>query len=259
MTHRLLDDHRTVVIGAGGTLGRAICAAYAEQGASVVALDCDAAAATAAIRELPGSHHDAAAIDVRLEESVARAAEIAWDRGSVDSVVYAAGVAATGDVATLDPVAWRAVLTVNLDGAYLCARAFTARLLAEGRPASLAFLASTAGLRGEAGAAAYCASKFGLIGLVRCLALEIADRGLRANAICPGNVEGPMLASVAAAQARRTSRDPADVLRGYAEQVPRGRLVDPLEVGRATVWLASPAASAINGVALPIDGGTLAA
>jgi NAD(P)-dependent dehydrogenase (short-subunit alcohol dehydrogenase family) len=198
-------------------------------------------------------------IDVRDERSVTDAVAFAVEGGTIDSVVYAAGITASGDVRALASDVWRAVLSVNLDGAFLCARAFTDHLLRAERPASLAFLASTAGLRGEAGAAAYCASKFGLVGLVRCLALEVAKHRLRVNAVCPGDVDSAMLASVAAAQGVRAGRTAQELLREYADAVPRGRLIEPLEVGRLTAWLATPAASGLSGVSLPVDGGALAA
>ena len=235
------------MIGAGGTLGTAVCASYADAGAAVVAIDLDdaSAAATGASAALAADVTD----PVAVEEAAERC-------GPVNSVVYAAGVTFTADVVAQDLDEYRRLMAVNLDGAFAVGRAFGRRMLDAGREGSFCFISSVAGQRGEPGASAYCASKFGLIGLTQSFAAEVATRGIRVNALCPGNVDSPMLRSIAVDVAEREGEDPATVLRRFADVAASRRLIEPSEVAAAVVWLASPAASAITAGAIVVDGGT---
>lgn len=253
----LLSDHRTVVIGAGGTLGGAICRAYAEAGARIYALDVDAEAAAAAIARLPGDRHGSGPLDVVSLESVRRSAQEVFAGEQISSIVYAAGVAITADVVATNWDEYERLMGVNLHGAFHVAHAYGARILAQGGPSTIIFLGSTAGKRGEAGASAYCASKFALLGLVESFAAEMGTAGVRVNGVCPGNVDSPMLRGVAAAQADREGRDVAAVLDEYAAIAAERRLVTPAEVGNVCVWLASPYASGVTGESINVDAGLL--
>ncbi len=251
-----LAPHRAVVIGAGGALGGAIGRAYAEAGAAVWAADRDGAAVRALAAGLgPGARHGE--VDVTDENAVERLAEAVWREGPVDSVVYAAGVAFTADVAETDWPEYRRLMAVNVDGAFHVARAFVRRMLAAGQGGSFLFLSSMAGKRGEAGASAYCASKFALIGLAQSFAVEVAARGIRVNALCPGNVDSPLLRQVARDVARREGRAEAEVYDDFARAAAARRLVRPDEVAAVAVWLASPRASAVTGEAINVDAGAL--
>jgi len=232
-----MRGHRALVVGAGGALGGAICAAYRAAGAEVVAAD-------------------VAQVDATNPASVDAHADAVWSEAPLDSVVYAAGVAFTQDVAQLELDRYRALMAVNLDGAFHVARAHGARMLAGGRGGSLAFLSSVAGQRGEAGASAYAASKFGVIGLVQSFAAEVAANGIRVNAICPGNVDSPLLRTAAEGQAQREGAPVDAVLERFAGVAAARRLVRPEEVAAVAVFLASPAASAITAAAIPVDAGT---
>jgi NAD(P)-dependent dehydrogenase (short-subunit alcohol dehydrogenase family) len=254
---RFDSGHHAAVIGAGGAIGSAICGAYAEAGATVTALDFDLAAAERATAGLPGASSRALAIDVTDADGVARAAAETMDGPRLDSVVYAAGVAPTFDVLDFDWDAYRHTLAVNLDGALRVAQAFGAPMIAAGAGGCFTFLSSTAGKRGEAGAAAYCASKFAIEGVVQCFAAEVGAHGIRVNAICPGDVDTPMLRKVAAAQAAREGSSPEVVLASYARRSARGRLVRPAEVAAVAVWLASPLAAGVTGESVNVDAGLL--
>jgi NAD(P)-dependent dehydrogenase (short-subunit alcohol dehydrogenase family) len=254
MSLTLPDGHRAVVVGAAGAIGAAICRAYADAGARVIALDLDGDAAAALSASVPGGPHDAAALDVTDREAVERVAAAA---GAVDSVVYAAGLAPTFELLAFDWEAYHRTLAVNLHGALHVAAAFGGQIVAAGRPGALTVLSSTAGKQGEAGAIAYCASKFALQGVVESFAAEVGARGLRVNAICPGNVDTPMLRGVAAAQAELEGRDADAVLDDYAQGAAARRLVTVEEVGAVAVWLASPLASGITGESVNVDAGAL--
>lgn len=245
---------RAVVVGAGGALGAAISLGFAESGACVVALDLDPATAAAVVAGLPGDGHAAGAIDVTDREAVAR---VAGELGAADAVVYAAGIAPTAEILDFDWAAYHQTIAVNLTGALHVAQAFGRTMLAAERPGAFVFLSSTAGKHGEAGAGAYCASKFALQGVVETFAAEVGVHGIRVNAICPGDVDTPMLARVARAQAAREGSDAESVLHGYAQQTAVRRLVTVAEVGRTAVWLASPLASGVTGESVNVDAGAL--
>lgn len=248
--------HTVAVLGAGGAIGRATCRAFAGAGAVVRAADLDGDAAAEAVSELEGDHLSAA-VDVTGVEDLERLARRVWERGPVDSVVYAPGVVFTSDVADTNPGDYRRLMAVNLDGAFYAARTFVKHMLEAERGGSFVFISSVAGKRGEAGASAYCASKFGLIGLVQSFAAEVGSRSIRVNAVCPGNVESPMLERVARDIAVHRDWDEEDVRKEMADVAAAGRLVSPEEVAAAGLWLCSPAASAVTGEAINVDGGML--
>jgi NAD(P)-dependent dehydrogenase (short-subunit alcohol dehydrogenase family) len=253
MTFRL-DGHRAAVVGGAGAIGSEICRAYAGAGAGVAVLDVDEDAARTLAASLEGDGHAGAAVDVTNPGSADQAA--AWC-GQVDSVVYCAGIAFTANVADTDWALYRRLIAVNLDGAFYTSGAFTRGMIAAGRPGSFVFLTSTAGLRGEAGASAYCASKFGLVGLMESLAAELTLAGIRANAIAPGNVDSPLLRSVAVAQAEREGSTPEEMLDRYAHAGAAQRLVSIPEVAAAVLWLASPLAAGVTGEVLRVDAGQM--
>jgi len=186
--------------------------------------------------------------DVTDEESVlAFAAEVDARFGRVDVLVNNAGIADIGPAEDIDPNRWRRVLDVNLTGAFLLCQAFGRHMLAAGAGA-IVNVASVAGLLGVADRAAYNASKHGLVGLTRTLAVEWGGRGVRVNAVCPGWVKTEMDDD---AQASNRYGD-ADI----TEHVPLGRFAQPDDIAQAIAFLADPARSGfINGTMLSVDGG----
>jgi NAD(P)-dependent dehydrogenase (short-subunit alcohol dehydrogenase family) len=247
------DRHRAAVIGAGGAIGAAVCRAYARAGASVFALDLELEAAQRAIAGLEGDHA-ATHIDVTDVASVNIAA---GEAGFVDSVVYSVGIAFTTDVTELDWSSYRKLMAVNLDGAFYVGAAFGRPMLEAGRTGSFVFVSSTAGQRGEGGAAAYCASKFALIGFAESFAAELTGAGIRVNVVCPGNVDSPLLRSISAAVAVREGSSSQTVLDRFAHEGAAERLVEPAEVAETVVWLCSPLAAAITGATVRVDAGQL--
>jgi NAD(P)-dependent dehydrogenase (short-subunit alcohol dehydrogenase family) len=248
-----LDGHRTLVIGAAGTIGSAICRAYARAGASVWAADINQATADAVAASLGSGSHQGGAVDVTDPDSVEELARQVWRDGGVDSVAYAAGVTFTADIADTSWADYKRLMAVNLDGAFYTARSFGSRMLNAGRSGSFLFVSSTAGKRGEAGASAYCASKFGLIGMVESFAAEVTARGIRVNAICPGNVDSPMLRGVARDVALREGEQYETVMQRFTNVAGAHRLVAPEEVAAVSVWLASSLASAVSGESINVD------
>lgn len=249
----LPEGHVAVVIGGGGAIGAACVRAFAEAGATVWSVDLHEQAAAGALAELSGAHR-AAACDVT---DPASAEALAGLVGKADSVVYAAGLNADGNVVDIDWSAYRKVMAVNLDGAFHIGAAFARRMSARGAGGAFVFLSSTAGLRGEAGASIYCASKFGLIGLVESMAAEFAGERIRVNAVCPGNVDSPMLRDVARRIAERTGADAGEIWLDMAHSGAARRLVTPAEVAALCLHLASPASAAITGTTVRVDAGAM--
>lgn len=250
------DDRVVAVVGACGTIGTDVCRTLAGAGQRVVALDLDGEAAARLARSLTGADHRGIPIDVTDLESIeSAAAEI----GPPHAVVYAAGIETTCDVIDTDWQTYRRVIDVNLNGAIAVGQAFGRLMVAAGRGGAVVFLSSTAGKRGEAGAAAYCASKFGLLGVTECFAAEVGRHGIRVNAVCPGNVDSPMLRQVAEAEVDRRGDGASvdDVLGQWAEDAAEQRLIKPQEVAGVIAWLCSDSSSGINGESINIDAGAL--
>ena len=186
--------------------------------------------------------------DVTDEASVAAFSQ-AID-GRVDVLVNNAGIACISPAEQTPAELWRRVIDVNLTGPFLLCQAFGRRMLAAGT-GSIVNIASVAGLSGVADRSAYNASKHGLIGLTRTLAVEWGGRGVRVNAVCPGWVKTPM---DDASQGEGAYGD-TDI----TDHVPMGRFASPDDIAQAVAFLADPVRSAfINGVALSVDGGWFA-
>lgn len=166
-------------------------------------------------------------------------------------VIANAGTAEAAPFGRIDPGHWQRVIATNLTGTFLTFQQGLAQMRGPGR---LIAIASVAGLRGAAYAAAYAASKHGVIGLVRSLALEVANKGITVNAICPGYIDSEMTRDSVTRIAERTGRSEAEALAALVAQNPQGRLLQPAEVTAVAMWLASDAAAAVNGQAITLDG-----
>ena len=235
-----------VVTGARQGLGRVVAEHLAAQGYALALLDVVAPTATEeSVRAVPVL---AVEVDVADEAGVRAAADRVLDRfGQVDVLVNNAGISLIGPAETTPVEQWRRVLDVNLTGPFLLCRAFGAGML-ERRRGAVVNIASIAGLRGIADRAAYNASKHGLVGLTRTLAVEWGGRGVRVNAVCPGWIKTEMDVADQGSGAY-TDRDITD-------HVPMGRFARPEDVAQAVGFLADDTASGfVNGQELGVDGG----
>lgn len=237
-----LTDKIVLVTGAAGAIGAAVVAAVRSAGGNAIASDLALGAGV----EL--------ALDVTAEADWQRVtAEVERKHGRLDGLVNAAGILLLGGVEQLDFAAWRRVLGVNLDGAFLgCKYSFP---LLRKQGGSIVNLSSVSGLVGGHNLAAYNASKGGLSLLTKSVALDGARHKppVRCNAICPAFVEGPMVEAIAQA-----ARDPEKVRQKLLLDIPLQRLGEAEEVAGLCVYLLSDAAGFITGADVPIDGGLTA-
>lgn len=245
------------VTGAASGIGAATARLVAKRGASVVCLDNDEDGLDRVADEIrqAGGAVASRVVDVTdLEALRAMADEVETVVAATDTIVASAGVTQPRcDASELDLATWRHVLAVNLTGVFLTAQVAIPQLRRRGGGA-IVVVSSVGGLRGSAGYSAYVASKHGVIGLMRSLANELADDGIRVNAVCPGTVDTPMLdAQASELGLRRADADPL-----WAGEHLFLRLITPGEVAEAIAWLISDGSAMVTGVALPVDAGFLA-
>jgi NAD(P)-dependent dehydrogenase (short-subunit alcohol dehydrogenase family) len=242
-----------IVTGGASGIGRAAAVRLALGGASILVADRDEVGGHGTVEliaDAGGVAHfctvdvtDPNAIIAMVDDAVAT-------YGRLDLAVNNAGMsgtyAALGDQTLED---WNRTLAVNLTSVFLSMQAEIAAMIDTGG-GSIVNTASGAGLMGFANLPAYVASKHGVVGLTKSVALEFARKGIRVNAVCPGSVRTPMLEGF-------TGGDEA-ALQGMGKMQPIGRLGTPDEIAEAIAWLCSDAASFVTGVALPVDGGVMA-
>lgn len=247
-----LEDKVALVTGAGSGIGRETARRFAAEGASVMAADLvvEGAVDTAQLIESEGGRAVGCRIDVTDAEEIDAALERVEDEfGTLDVVVNNAGVTIVGAAHDIAEDDWDRELAVNLKSVYLVSRAAWPYLKRAGG-GSIASTASIAGLWAIPDDAAYCASKAGVVMLTKCMALDGARDGIRANCVCPGFIQTPMIDGYFADQS-----DPSAAREFATGLHPLGRLGEPLDIAEGFVYLSSDEARWVTGSALVVDGG----
>ena len=258
MTTKVEGPH-VVITGGGAGLGAAIANAFAATGACLTLMGRSQAtleAQASAIGRLVDVRVEAVVCDVADPASVSHAFDAAVrGLGPVYALVNNAGHAAASTFGDTTLATWQQVIDVNLTGTFLCTQQVLPGMITAG-DGRIINIASTAGLKGYARVAAYCAAKHGVVGLTRALAAETKRTGVTVNAVCPGYIEGtPMLDSAIASVVRATGKSEAGARAHLARHSTTGAFVTMREVAEAVVSLCSVEASATTGQTIVVAGG----
>ena len=249
-----LNDQVAVVTGAGSGIGRATAALFAREGATVVVVDlvADAAMETAELIAEAGGRALAVKADVSDMTQVGAAFQkVMDDYGRVDVLYNNAGVNSSGSVIDASEDDWDRCFAVNAKGTFVCSQVAARSMVAAGR-GSIINQGSVAAVVGIANFASYCASKGAVVALTRSMSVDLAPRGVRVNAICPGTVYTPLM------EPMLTARGGGDMAAGLALTVakyPIGRLGTPEEIAAVALFLACDDSSFLTGSVITADGG----
>ena len=249
-----VSDLRVLITAGGNGIGRATAAAFAEGGARVHICDIDAGALREC-REQTGCTStladvgDPNAVDALFDEALA-----ALD--GLDVLVNNAGIAGpTARVEAISTQDWRRTMDVNITGQFYCVRRAVAPLASAGG-GSIINISSTAGLYGFPFRTPYAASKWAVIGLTKSLAMELGERHIRVNAVCPGSIDNARMQGVVEREAAARGTSPEAILDGYLRMSSLRTLIDPRDIADTVLFLSSPAAQKISGQVLSVDGDT---
>ena len=241
-----LKDKIAAITGSGKGLGEAMAALFSREGAKIVVFDIDEPAGRETVEQIRAQ--GGAAIYVRgdvsnLDDANRLVRDAVNAYGRVDVLVNNAAIHVDKNVPDMTEAEWDNVLDVNLKGYFLCSKAVIPQMRRQGG-GNIICISSISGLVGQLNQAAYNAAKHGIIGLVRCMAYDHAQENIRANAICPGVMNTPLLASVA-----------EEHIAPYRKSNLLERFAEPIEVANAALFLASDEASHVTGSVMAVDGG----
>ena len=253
------EGKRVAVTGAANGIGAAVAEGFAREGACVAFLDLDGVRAKE--RAAACAQYNSACfgicVNVVDRASVASAfAEVEQRLGGLDVFVNSAGISVIVPFLECTEEIWDRTLDVNLKGTFLCVQA-AVRIMERQKSGSVICMSSQSGKVGGSQYQAYCASKFGVIGLVQSTALEFAKSGIRVNAVCPGVVMTPLWDKQLSDYAKKRGLREDEVIPYFESKIPMGRIATPEDVVRATFFLASDDAAYFTGQSINVAGGQI--
>jgi NAD(P)-dependent dehydrogenase (short-subunit alcohol dehydrogenase family) len=236
-----------LITGAASGMGAATAREFRAAGGRVVVVDLNDTLATQVAGEIEAGPPVIG--DVSDPAFCSRAVETALERhGRLDVLVNAAGIIVRADALNTSDEQWQRVMNVNVNGVFYMSRAAVGPMMTQGHGVIVNFGSIWGGV-GAAGVVAYCASKGAVHQITRAMALDHVEDGIRINAVCPGEVNTPMLAS------ERSEPVTPELMQKVADSVPMGRLAEPVEIARVVLFLASDAASYMTGAMVNVDAG----
>ena len=241
-----MKTKRALVTGGGSGIGLATAHRLNEDGYEVII-------SGRSKKRLDKAKFQNVVMDVTDETSVTSAFE---QIGGIDILISNAGNALTAPLLKTPLKQWNDMLSVNLTGAFLCAKAAIPHMVEKGWGRFIV-IASTSSVKAYPYTGAYASAKHGVLGLVKTLALELAKTGVTSNAICPGFTQTDILTRSIDNIVSKTGRSPEEALKALVKDNPMKRAIAPAEVAHAVSWLVDDRSGSTNGVALPIDGGEL--
>jgi NAD(P)-dependent dehydrogenase (short-subunit alcohol dehydrogenase family) len=251
-----LADQHALVTGGGRGIGIEITQQLIFQGAKVTILGRDQESLEKLVQLYPKSCF-AVSTDITDEHSVKNAFALAKKHfGPIQILVNNAGQAESAPFMKTDVAMMQRMLNVNLIGTMLCIQAALPEMV-EQQWGRIVNIASTAGITGYAYVSAYCAAKHAVVGMTRALALELSQKGVTVNAICPGFTESDILKNSIANVMQKTGRSEADIRKEFAANNPQGRIIQPIEIANTVLWLCDKNSGSIHGQTIPISGGEI--
>ena len=252
----ILEEKVAIITGAASGIGKGIAEKFAREGARVAIADINLAMAEKTAREI-GPSAMAVKVDVGDKACVeAMADKVEEKLGPLDIFVNNAGVSYVAPFLDCSEQLWDKTMLINLKGAFHGCQAAVKRMLPRKKGVILN-MSSQSGKAGNSQYAAYCASKFGVVGLTQSLAVEFAAEGIRVNAICPGVVFTPLWDAMIEDYAKKRNMEPEQVKPYLESKVPLGRLCTPEDVANTAAFLASDQASFITGQSINVSGGLI--
>jgi 3-oxoacyl-[acyl-carrier protein] reductase len=243
-----LRDKVSIVTGAGRGIGHATALKFAREGAKVIVCDINQEWVDEVVQEIRKEGHEALGfkVDVTDKKSISAMVKAVVEKyARIDCLVNNAGIVMDSQLKKMTEDQFDRVIEINLKGVYNCTKAVVDIML-EQQSGVILNASSIVGIYGNFGQTNYAASKFGVIGMVKTWARELGRKGIRANAVCPGFIETPILKSI-----------PDKVLRAIKDRVPLGRLGTPADIANVYAFLASDDAAYINGAVIEVSGGAV--